>query len=185
MRLDDFGASPVVADQKSVNALLTRPVKSESLKGLMRRLCGVPEYAERLQVFVDHVKALPSQHILLGEDSRVNQLVAIAMLRKMGHQVEAVENGLEALHKLKENDYDLVFMDCQMPEVDGYQATRSLRSPGSGVRNTRIPVIAMTANAMVGDREKCLAAGMDDYIAKPIRVEEVISALNKWGRHSQ
>ena len=106
--------------------------------------------------------------ILLVEDVRINILVATGMIRAMGHEVSVAENGVQALEKLQQNDFDVVLMDCQMPMMDGYECVRQLRLPDSKVRDPNIPVIAMTANAMSGDREKCLDAGMDDYISKPI-----------------
>lgn len=122
------------------------------------------------------------QYILLAEDSPVNQMVAKGVLEKMGHQVEVVDNGVKALEALKVNDYDFVLMDCQMPEMDGYRATRMLRDPASGVLNPAIPVIAMTAHAMAGDKEKCLAAGMNDYIAKPFKLNQLRVVIKRWSR---
>jgi CheY-like chemotaxis protein len=127
-----------------------------------------------------------SLRLLLAEDVRVNIIVATTMLRSLGHEVDVAENGLIALEKLRQNDYDLVFMDCQMPELDGYQCTLQLRDPSSGVRNPKVPVIAMTAHAMVGDREKCLQSGMDDYVTKPIDHEQIVAAISRWfGRQSE
>jgi CheY-like chemotaxis protein len=116
--------------------------------------------------------------VLLADDNVVNQKVATHMLRKLGAHVHTVDNGLTALQALRDQDFDVVLMDCQMPEMDGYEATRQLRK-GSGLyRNPNIHVIALTANAMATDREECLAAGMDDYLSKPIdraRLEEALS----------
>jgi CheY-like chemotaxis protein len=89
-------------------------------------------------------------------------------------------NGIEALAALCERPYDLVLMDCQMPEMDGFEATRRLRDPASGVLNPRVKVVALTANAMVGDRERCLAAGMDDYLTKPVQMRALLSQLSHW-----
>ncbi len=110
--------------------------------------------------------------ILLVEDHLVNQQVALLILKiKLGYHADAAANGKEALDALSKRDYDLVLMDCQMPEIDGYEATRIIRDPNSSVRNHDIKIIAMTANAMTDDRKKCLDAGMNDYIAKPIKSE--------------
>jgi signal transduction histidine kinase/DNA-binding response OmpR family regulator len=116
--------------------------------------------------------------VLLAEDNIVNQKVAMKMLSTIGCQVDVVANGIEAAAAVKEGDYDIVFMDCQMPELDGYGATREIRSGEAG--RMRIPVVAMTANAMQGDREKCIAAGMDDYVSKPVNREELEAVVSKW-----
>ncbi len=118
--------------------------------------------------------------ILLVEDNLVNQKVAKGLLKKLGLPADTVANGEEALAALASIDYDLVLMDCQMPVMDGYTATREIRKPDSPVKNHGVPVIALTANAMQGDREKCLNAGMDDYVAKPIKPQTLAAALEKW-----
>jgi CheY-like chemotaxis protein len=116
--------------------------------------------------------------VLLAEDNPVNQKVALIMLQKLGISVDVAATGVEALDALIGVSYDLVLMDCQMPEMDGYEATRRIRERERGKR--RIPVVAMTANAMVGDREKCLEAGMDDHLPKPVRKEALLLALARW-----
>jgi two-component system, sensor histidine kinase len=118
--------------------------------------------------------------ILVAEDNPVNQKVAQAMLRKMGLQADVVANGLEAVNALRSIPYDLVLMDCQMPEMDGFEATRVIRQEGSKSLNPRIPIIAMTAATMQGDREKCIQAGMSDFIAKPIQIRELSEMLARW-----
>ena len=118
--------------------------------------------------------------VLLAEDNFINQQVAKAILGKLGVLVDIAANGEEALHALEVLPYDLVFMDVQMPRMDGLTATRLLRSPTSAVRNHAIPVVAMTANALIGDRELCLAAGMDDYVSKPVEPETLDAMLDKW-----
>jgi len=120
--------------------------------------------------------------VLLAEDNLTNQKVALAMLKKLGLRADTASNGLEALSALGSRRYDLVFMDCQMPEMDGYETTRRIREPGSPVLNGEIPIIAMTANAMQGDREVCLKAGMNDYISKPINPGLLASVIEKWLR---
>ncbi len=118
--------------------------------------------------------------LLIAEDNIVNQKVALAILKKLGYQADAVSNGKEALAALRKDFYDLVLMDCQMPEMDGYEAAALIREPQSGVRNPQIPIIALTAHAMKGDRDKCLAGGMNDYISKPVKTATVADALEKW-----
>jgi signal transduction histidine kinase/CheY-like chemotaxis protein len=121
----------------------------------------------------------------LSEDNLINQQVALAQLQKLGYKADVVANGLEVLDALQSTEYDIVFMDCQMPEMDGYEATRVIRkreqAAGSGsVPRSPVHIIAVTANALVGDREKCLQAGMNDYISKPIRVRELQAVLYRW-----
>src|SRR5207244_1510890 len=117
-------------------------------------------------------------NILLAEDNIVNQRVATRMLEKDGHRVRVVNNGLEALTALAEREFDMVFMDVQMPEMDGLEATAEIRTQEKR-SGGRIPIIAMTAHAMNGDRERCLAAGMDDYISKPIRAKSLLEIAEK------
>jgi CheY-like chemotaxis protein len=104
--------------------------------------------------------------VLVAEDNLVNQRVAMRMLEKLGCRVDLVSNGQEAIERLTEREYDMVFMDCQMPVMDGYEATAAIRASSRGV--STVPIVAMTAYALSGDRDRCLAAGMSDYIAKPI-----------------
>jgi len=98
----------------------------------------------------------------------------------LGYKADVVADGREAVRALKMIDYDLVLMDCQMPEMNGFEATIAIRDPASKVRNHKVPIIAMTANAMKGDRELCIAAGMDDYLSKPVKKEELSLILEKW-----
>jgi len=118
--------------------------------------------------------------ILVVEDNFVNQKVARTMLEKIGHRVDTVGNGLEALVALEQFPYDIVLMDCQMPEMDGFEATEIIRSGKREKIPATIPIIAMTANALSGDKERCMAAGMDDYISKPVNINSLNQTLQKW-----
>lgn len=120
-----------------------------------------------------------SVRILVAEDNVINQRVAIGMLEKLGYKAVTVANGVEVLNTLRDMTFDLILMDCQMPEMDGYQATSIIRQSKT-LANTTIPIIAMTANAIKGDKERCLAAGMDDYVSKPISIDKLATTLSKW-----
>ena len=116
--------------------------------------------------------------VLLVEDSRVNQKIAAIMLKKSGLQVETALNGREALSRSEQEQFTLIFMDCQMPEMDGFEATRALRSGQHG--NVATPIIALTANAMLGDRERCVSSGMSDYLSKPVTQERMSEMVERW-----
>ncbi len=116
--------------------------------------------------------------VLIAEDNAVNRKVAVRLLEKLGCRVDVASDGKEAVSMVAQRPYDLVFMDCQMPEMDGYQATAEIRQRQRAERG--IPIIAMTAHAMQGDRDRCLAAGMDDYISKPLRTEELVAVIEQW-----
>ena len=121
---------------------------------------------------------MPRGRVLIAEDNLVNQRVAKLQVERLGYATEVVANGEEALAALTRLDYALVLMDCQMPCMDGYQATRELRLREDGARRT--PVIAMTANAFAADHEACLSAGMDDYLTKPVDLRSLQQVLNRW-----
>ena len=126
------------------------------------------------------LKRYDNYRILVVDDNSINLKVALKMLNVYGLSTGTATNGQEALKMLSTKPFDLVLMDIQMPVMDGYEATARIRDPQSSVRAHDIPIIAMTANAMKGDREKCLRAGMEDYISKPINPEELQSLLDKW-----
>ena len=122
-------------------------------------------------------RARGRNHILLVEDNVVNQKVALRLLEKMGYRVDVVADGNAALAAWQVDRYDLVLMDCQMPELDGYETTREIRRLEAGLR--RVPIVALTADAMKGTEQKCLDAGMDDYISKPIDREKLRICLER------
>ncbi|HLJ18381.1 MAG TPA: PAS domain S-box protein [Bryobacteraceae bacterium] len=123
-----------------------------------------------------------SARILVVEDNTTNQQVALAILSKLGYRADAAENGEGAIAALRKADYDAVLMDCQMPVMDGFEACRQIRSGLNGIRNPAIPIIALTAHAMTGDREKCIAGQMNDYLSKPIEPAQLAELLTKWIR---
>lgn len=123
---------------------------------------------------------MSSMKILVAEDNVVNQKVAQAMFKFLGCEVVIANNGEEALNACKDGDFDMVFMDCQMPVMDGYQACGAIREWEQSVNAPRIPIVALTANATEGDREKCLDAGMDDYLAKPFSGDQIQEKVEKW-----
>lgn len=127
--------------------------------------------------FDAHLAGRIPLRILLAEDNAINQRVALRMLSRMGYHADVAGNGLEVLNALRRQKYDVVFMDVQMPEMDGFEATERIVAQWEAGQRPRI--VAMTANVMQGDRERCLAAGMDDYIGKPIKVEELRTALER------
>ncbi len=174
-----------------VDAYLVKPIKQSRLFDCLVNVLGraaaehVFTKAPKGEQPAEELKAAPAHHalILLAEDNIVNQKVALAQLKGLGFSADAVANGHEVLSALKQVPYDIIFMDCQMPEMDGYEAARLIRQAEKFSQvNWKAPVriVAMTANAMTGDREKCIAAGMDDYLSKPVRKTELQSALIKW-----
>lgn len=160
---------------------LNKPVDQISLYNILLHVAGIMTDDKQL-ITTHNTRELPlfKARVLVVEDNITNQLVAQGMLLKFGIQVDLTANGEEALNALESLPYDLVFMDCQMPVMDGYEASRRIRDPQTKVRDKAIPIIAMTANAMQGDREKCLAAGMNDFISKPVDPEKLQQALLQW-----
>ena len=173
------------AREAGITAYVAKPVHQSQLYNaivtVMSTACTPQPPVQATHQNLAAAGAEGKMRVLLAEDNIVNQKVAILMLEKLGCRVDAVANGREALEALTHIAYDLVFMDCQMPEMDGYEATTTFRAHEvSG--GTHVPIIAMTAYAMPDDRERCLQAGMDDYIKKPVNAEVLQAIVQQWGR---
>ena len=173
------------------SAYLTKPARESQLLNALMTVWDNRKRGPSAQLITCHSLAQgraatfseePTQpsvraRVLIVEDNAVNQMVAARLLEKLGCRVDVAANGREAVEMVGLLPYDAIFMDCQMPEMDGFEATQEIRRrEGSGVRR---PIIAMTANAMQGDRERCLDAGMDDYVSKPIRKADLTQALTR------
>jgi PAS domain S-box-containing protein len=162
--------------QLGISAYLSKPVRQWELREAVLRVLGLrPQRGERSRLVTRHsLQETPKRlRILLAEDNAVNRELTLRILSKRGHSVEVVANGKLALEMLESQAFDVILMDVQMPEMDGFEATAAIRR-SEAVSGTRIPIIAMTAHAMKGDRERCLAAGMDGYISKPVQAEELL-----------
>jgi CheY-like chemotaxis protein len=166
--------------QIGVAAYLTKPIKQAELLDAMLTALGTrPENDRRPALITRHsLRERRQLRVLLAEDNSVNQLLAIRLLERRGHAVAAVANGREALAALREQAFDVVLMDVQMPEIDGFEATRAIREQEKK-DGTHVPIIAMTAHALKGDEERCLSAGMDAYVSKPIRPDILFAAIEK------
>jgi CheY-like chemotaxis protein len=166
------------------SSVLTKPVKQSTLfKHIVAQLCGyqskeVAEFEVKKKLSVEFSQQNPLR-ILITEDNPVNQKLAERVLTKLGYQPGVALNGQEALEAIAQKKYDLILMDVQMPVMDGLEATRFIRQ----TKGVQPVIIAMTANAMQGDRDQCMLAGMDDYISKPIKLEVLVSILEKWSKH--
>ncbi len=164
-------------------ASLTKPVRHAQLYDCLHAVMGRAAEPALLPLSsrrnLEEVQAPLHANVLLVEDHIVNQKVAMRTLEKLGCCVDLATNGREALEVLTQSSYDIIFMDCQMPEMDGYEATIAIRRREAH-SGSHVPIIAMTANAMPGDRERCLAAGMDDYTSKPVQVDVLAALVRKW-----
>jgi PAS domain S-box-containing protein len=163
------------------SAYLVKPVKQRMLLDTLHAVLGLAE-TEQPRLVTRHIISEQKRHglqILLAEDNPINQKLALILLQKAGYSADAVENGLRAIEKVQTGTYSLVLMDVQMPELDGLEATRRIRQWEKG-KNQHIPIIAMTAHALKGDRDMCIQAGMDDYVTKPLDPGLLFSAVEKW-----
>ncbi len=173
-----------LAREAGIGMYLTKPVRQvdfyNSLVALMRgenlENDGlITQYSLEKETFAFNAT------VLLAEDNMINQQVAQGVLRKLGCEVDLAMNGVEAVEAADNNGYDIIFMDCQMPHMDGYEATGEIRRRDiQGNNGRRIPIVALTANALTGDREECFAAGMDDYISKPFGQKQIAKVLERW-----
>lgn len=178
--------TPEATREAGIAAYLTKPTKQGALYNTLSTVLASNVQPRAIMSGLMALRAptenseLPAHalRILIAEDNVVNQKVALHQLQKLGYVAMAVDNGREALDALRRQPYDVVFMDCQMPELDGYAAVKELRRREGPDRKTW--VIAMTANSLEGDREKCLAAGMDDYVSKPVKIESLEAALDRY-----
>ena len=169
-------------------AYLVKPVRQSQLRDCLRGVLGSAAKeggpaAAAPRFITRHTLAELARRqarILLAEDNAVNQKVALKTLERLGFKADVVGNGRQAVAALRSARYDLVLMDVQMPEMDGLEATRLARRPGSGVIDPKTPIVALTAHAMAGDRQQCLDAGMDDYLAKPFKASELLEVLERW-----
>ena len=181
--LTSLARAPGAVEMRLVDRVVTKPVKSQVLVQALTTLTGAvraaPTGGEGGGAVAPGAPVCGGVRVLLAEDNPVNQKLAARLLERLGAAVRVVGNGREALDALRDADFDVVLMDCQMPEMDGYEATRQLRGTPGRVRNPKIPVIALTAHAMATDRAKCLAAGMNDYLTKPIDPTRLQQALTK------
>ena len=163
-----------------ISDYLSKPVKqSELFDAIVTAMAGSSERRERYESTSALTQA-PERplRVLLAEDNPVNQTLAMRILDKLGHKVQVVNNGKEALERDQAQEFDVILMDVQMPEMDGLEATRAIRDAEAGT-GKHVPIVAMTAHAMKGDREKCLSAGMDGYLSKPIRIDELKQAMSE------
>lgn len=168
------------------SAYLTKPVRNNDLHDCIAQVMGLvcaSKQDQQHKLITRHtIRESRRAHckILIAEDNVVNQQVAKGILKKLGYNADIVNNGHEAIAALTHQHYDIVLMDCHMPELDGYQATAEIRNLDSSVLNHQIPIIALTAAAMEGDKERCLQAGMNDYVSKPITPSAIQATLEKW-----
>ena len=175
----------------AVQGFVSKPIRPAALlESLARAVTGVSQQEQRVATaspFGGGVRQMAEHlplRLLVADDNAVNQKVAVMLLKRLGYNADAVADGVEVLQALETKIYDIILLDVQMPEMDGYEAARRICAKWATLEHKRPRMIAMTGNAMQGDRELCLAAGMDDYISKPVQVDELKAALERWGTHA-
>ncbi|HMP81732.1 MAG TPA: response regulator, partial [Verrucomicrobiota bacterium] len=166
-----------------VSVMVHKPVRPAQLLDVLCRAMSVQLQREKKSAPVPALDTTLAQRlplrILLADDNPINQKVGVSVLHKLGYRADVAQNGIEVIQALEHKPYDILFLDVQMPEMDGLECARKISARWT--RDKRPVIIAMTGNALMGDREKCLGAGMDDYVAKPVRVSELQTALERWG----
>ncbi|MEE8159186.1 MAG: response regulator, partial [Dehalococcoidia bacterium] len=171
-----------------IEAYLTKPVRQSELYNCLGKAMGFSEEVDARgsgsPASSEEVPAQVPAYVLLAEDNPVNQEVALGMLELFGCRTDVANNGREAVEAVSRTAYDVVLMDCHMPELNGFEATKTIREQEALLNSPRLPIIALTANALAGDREMCLTLGMDDYLSKPFKQEELRSMLLRWSRQS-
>ena len=174
-----------------VDMILEKPISVKAVYNALRDALQKKGYLKKGDEGLGQVPVVSKDdrsryRILLVEDCQTNQFVFLSMLQKEGFRVDIASNGVEALEVMSEKSYDLVLMDCQMPEMDGYETTEKIRYGAGSIKNPEVPVVAMTAHAMKGDREKCLEAGMTDYLAKPVSHADLLAMVEQYlGKQSE
>jgi len=183
MMLSSLDVGSMGPELREMGHYLVKPVTRPSLLNAILKVLGQrgPERSVISRSSASSTTERPL-NILLAEDNAVNQKLAARLLEKQGHSVEVTSNGVEALAALTRDKFDLILMDVQMPVMNGYDATHAIRAAEHGT-DQHIPIVALTAHAMKGDREICLEAGMDDYLSKPIHLPELVALLERWGQH--
>jgi CheY-like chemotaxis protein len=173
--MTSLGSEPSDAGERlPVTRRLIKPVKQSTLVKSIREAI---EHARTPTLRVLKLDVFDGARVLLAEDNVVNQMLARRLLERLGAKVTIADTGMAAIERLSLSSFNVVLMDCQMPELDGYEATRRIRKGAAGEAARTVPIIALTANALSGDRERCLESGMDDYLVKPINPEALREKL--------
>ena len=167
-------------DESCIDLMINKPIRQTMLKDSLITALGLHGESEQAATTGHDTISQLKGRVLFVDDNEVNQHLGQAMLKKLGLQFETAKNGEQALQKKQTGDFDLILMDCQMPVMDGFEATRRIRQEETESACQRVPIIALTANAMAGDKERCLAAGMDDYLSKPYTLKDLFAVISNW-----